>query len=146
MTLLNESVTQQVRDVFQQLKQPVHILFFGQKSGCDYCDETRQLVEEVAALSGKISLDVHDLQEDAEIAAQYHVDKAPALVIAGREDGQIQDFGIRYAGIPSGHEFTSLIQDLLLVSGRDSGLSSQTRDYLKSLKEPVFLQIFVTPT
>lgn len=146
MTLLNDNVTQQVREVFQQLKEPVHILFFGQKTGCDYCDETRQLVEEVAALSDKLSVEMYDLQDDAETAAQYHVDKAPGLVIAAKEDGQIQDFGIRYAGIPSGHEFTSLIQDVLLVSSRDSSLSPQTRDYLKSLKEPVYLQVFVTPT
>jgi alkyl hydroperoxide reductase subunit AhpF len=53
---------------------------------------------------------------------------------------------VRYAGIPSGHEFSSLIQDLILVSGRDSGLSEQTREYLAGLKEPVHLQVFVTPT
>jgi len=68
------------------------------------------------------------------------------LVIAAEgEDGPI-DYGIRYAGIPSGHEFSSLIQDLLLVSRRDSGLNEQTRDFLGGLKVPVYLQVFVTPT
>jgi len=71
---------------------------------------------------------------------------APGIVIAGNEGGQITDFGVRMAGIPSGHEFSSLIQDLLLVSGRDSGLSPQTREMLKSVTEPVLLQVFVTPT
>ena len=56
------------------------------------------------------------------------------------------DFGIRYAGIPSGHEFTSIIQDVLLVSGRDSGLNDQTRSFLKDLKDPIHMQVFVTPT
>ena len=54
--------------------------------------------------------------------------------------------GIRYAGIPSGHEFSSLIHDLILVSGRDSGLGQETRNFLKSLDSPVLLQVFVTPT
>jgi alkyl hydroperoxide reductase subunit AhpF len=66
-------------------------------------------------------------------------------VIAGREDDRIINYGIRLAGIPSGHEFSSLIQDLILVSGRDSGLSQPTRDFLKNLTEPVHLQVFVTP-
>jgi glutaredoxin-like protein len=56
------------------------------------------------------------------------------------------DYGVRLAGIPSGHEFSSLIQDLILVSGRDSGLSAETRKALDDLDKPVLLQVFVTPT
>ncbi|HSQ16551.1 MAG TPA: glutaredoxin, partial [Anaerolineales bacterium] len=61
-------------------------------------------------------------------------------------DDQITDYGIRYAGIPSGYEFSSLIQSLVLVSGRDSGLAPETRQALADLKQPVLLQVFVTPT
>ena len=39
-----------------------------------------------------------------------------------------------------------LITDILLASERDSGLSAETREYLKTLKEPLHLQVFVTPT
>jgi glutaredoxin-like protein len=56
------------------------------------------------------------------------------------------DFGIRYLGIPSGHEFSSLIQDILIISSRDSGLSDSTRNFLAELSEPVLLQVFVTRT
>jgi len=53
---------------------------------------------------------------------------------------------VRLAGIPSGHEFTSFIQDIILVSGRDSGLNPQTREFLKGLEKPILLQVHVTPT
>jgi len=144
--LLNESILQQVGEVFGQMKEPVHILFFGRKENCDYCNDARQLVEEVVAMSDKLSLSVYDLQGDADVARQYGVDKAPGLVIAAKDGKQITDYGVRYAGIPSGHEFTALIQGILLVSGRDSGLKLQTREFLKGLTKPVHLQIFVTPT
>ena len=144
--LLNEDILGQIREVFEQLQQPVEVLFFGRQSDCMYCDDTLQLVSEVVELSDKLGLSVYDLDEDAAIAQQYRVDKAPGMVIAGRDGDQILDFGIRYAGIPSGHEFSSLIHDFVLVSGRDSGLSEKTRDYLKSLKDPIHLQVFVTPT
>jgi len=68
------------------------------------------------------------------------------LVIAAKEGDQITDFGVRMAGIPSGHEFTSLIQDIVLVSNRDSGLNPQTREFLKELDKPILLQVYVTPT
>jgi glutaredoxin-like protein len=144
--LLNDDIKKQVREVFAQLKNPVQVLFFGNSDNCLYCDDALALVQEVVELSGKLSLAVYDLHDDAAIAAQYKVDKTPGLVLAGLDGEQILDFGIRYAGIPSGHEFSSLIHDLVLVSGRDSGLSAKTREFLKKLDKPVHLQVFVTPT
>lgn len=144
--LLNDNVKKQIRDVFAELKNPVHILFFGSQENCDYCDDTRQLIGEVVALSDKLSLGIHDLQADAALAAQYHVDKTPTLVIAAKDGETVTDYGIRLLGIPAGHEFTSLIQDIILVSSRESGLSDATRDFLKTINKPVHLQVFVTPT
>jgi glutaredoxin-like protein len=144
--LLNDTILQQVRDALAGMKEPVEILFFGSQKNCSACGETRQLVEEVSALSDKLSLSVYDLIADAATAEQYHVDKTPGLVIAAKDGATITDYGIRLSGIPSGHEFTTLIQDILFVSGRDSGLSAATREFLKSLEKPVHLQVFVTPT
>lgn len=144
--LLNDDIVQQIREVFDGLKQPVHMMFFGSKENCQYCDETLQLVEEVAAISDLISVKVYDVVEDADLAQKYNVDNAPGLVIAAKEGEQISDFGVRLMGIPSGHEFTSLIQDIVLVSNRDSGLNPQTREFLKDLDKPILLQVFVTPT
>ncbi len=144
--LLNEEISQQVREVFADLKQPVHVMFFGSQDNCAYCDDTRQLAQEVTALNDLLSLDVYDVDADADLARKYNVDRAPALVITARDGDQVTDFGIRLTGIPAGHEFSSLIQDILLVSARDSGLSAATRQALQSLQQPVLLQVFVTPT
>jgi glutaredoxin-like protein len=145
--LLDQDIQNQVRDIFtRQLAEPVQILFFGQEEDCQYCQDTEDLLHELADLSEKIELSVYDLAENAELARQFNVDKAPGFVIAANNGDQIVDYGIRYAGIPAGHEFSSLIQDLILVSGRDSKLSPQTRDLLTKLSKPIHLQVFVTPT
>ena len=144
--LLNDDIIKQIQEVFGDLKNPVHLMFFGSKHNCPYCDDTRQLVEEVAAISDLLTIAIYDMEADGDIAARYHVDKAPGLVIAAKEGEQITDFGVRLSGIPSGHEFTSLIQDIILVSNRDSGLNPQTRAFLKDLDKPVLLQVYVTPT
>ena len=145
--LLNDDITRQVGEVFtKQLKQPVEILFFGSKANCELCDDTRQLLVEVTALSDKLSLSAYDLDENASLASQYNVKLAPGMVVAGRDGDKLTDYGVRIAGIPSGYEFSSLIQGLILVSGRDSGLSPETRQALKELKQPVLLQVFTTPT
>ena len=143
---LNDQLQGQIKDLFKNLKEPVEIMFFGTKEECQYCGDTLQLVQEVSALSEKLSLSIHDIQEDEVVAQKYQVNKTPGLVLAGKDGDQVTDFGVRYAGIPSGHEFSSFINDLVIISNRDSGLTLQTREFLKNLTQPIHLQVFVTPT
>ncbi|MCS7061007.1 MAG: thioredoxin family protein [Anaerolineae bacterium] len=145
--LLSDNVKRQVKEAFAQLDQPVALMLFTRNHGsCEYCEDTRNLVAGVAALSDKVRFSAFDIDAEPEKAAQYGVDAAPTLVIAGQDGDQIIDYGIRIKGIPAGYEFTSLIRDVMLVSSRDSGLSESTRAWLRGLKEPVHLQVFVTPT
>jgi alkyl hydroperoxide reductase subunit AhpF len=144
--LLDENVTTQIREVFANLRNDVHLMFFFRDHDCDYCGDTRQLMEEVAGLSEKLSLSTCDLDADPETARSFQMDKAPGIIIAAKDGDAITDLGIRYAGIPSGHEFSSFIQDIVLASSRDSGLSAETRAFLRALTKPVHLQVFVTPT
>jgi glutaredoxin-like protein len=145
--LLDNDVKTQVKEVFKDLVHPVEILFFGQDGkNCEYCQDTLSLLQEVSDLSDKISLQEFDLERDTELAKKYRVDKAPGFALLGRLGDDLTDFGIRYAGIPAGHEFTSLINDLILVSRRDSGLNKDTRDALAKIDQPVLMQVFVTPT
>ena len=153
MSLLNAEIQSQVREVLADLTDPVKVVVFTQgDSGlsvgaleCEYCTEARQIVEEVAALSDKITVDVRDFVADAALAQQYGIDKIPAMAIVA--DGAApKDYGIRLYGVPSGYEFSTLIEDLLMVSRRETGLNARTLDELKRLTQPVHIQVYVTPT
>jgi glutaredoxin-like protein len=145
MPLLKDKDREYLAEQFEALPAPVKLIVFTQEFECHYCAETRQIAEELAALSKNITLEVYDFVADQEMAEQYGVDKIPATVVmrAGR---QPKDYGIRYYGIPSGYEFSSLIEDIKLVAAGESGLSSQTKEWAAALDEPVHLQVFVTPT
>jgi glutaredoxin-like protein len=145
MSLLNDKIQQQVRDEFAAMDQPVKLVVFTQAMECQFCTETRSLVEEVAALSDLIQVEVYDFVADKAIAEQYSIDKIPAVAVVA--DGpKAKDYGIRFYGIPSGYEFSSLIEDIVMVSKQESGLSADTRAELAALTEPVHFQVFVTPT
>lgn len=144
--LLTADIEKQLREVFADLQKPVSVLLFTDRKECDYCDQTRQLLEEVSALDDRIELRVLDKVFDAELAQQYGIDKAPALVLLAKDGAEWRDYGIRFYGIPAGHEFSSLVHDLLLVSKGDSKLHPKTRAFLAALKKPVHLQVFITPT
>jgi glutaredoxin-like protein len=144
--VLNEQVAKQIKDAFADLNHPVQILYFGSEENCKYCRETQQLLSEISELDQKLNLSIYDLKKDADIAAQYKVDKAPAIIIASKDGEQIVDLGVQFSGIPAGYEFSTLINDIILASKRDSGLGAATREFLKKLTQPLLLQVFVTPT
>lgn len=141
MTFIHDQDRINIEKRFKDLDQPVRILNFSQEMECAYCKETRQLLEELAALSDKITLEVYDLIKDQAVAEQFGIDKLPATVVMGEKD-----YGIRLYGIPSGFEFSTLLEDILLVSRRDSRLSPETRRQLAEVTEPTRIQVFVTPT
>jgi glutaredoxin-like protein len=142
MPLLNEDVKQQVREQLAGLESPVRLVMFTQEFECDFCAETRQLVQEVAGLSDQLEAEIYDFVEDEEQAEDYGIDKIPAVAVVGEQ----ADYGIRFYGIPSGYEFTSLLEAIRRVASGDAGLTDETLRFLSQLSDPVHLQVFVTPT
>ncbi|NIS39162.1 glutaredoxin [Candidatus Saccharibacteria bacterium] len=141
MAFIKDDDRKEIQKRFAELKHPVKIIHFTQQFECDYCRETRELLEELAALSDKITFEVYDFQQDKDKAKQYAIDKIPATVIMSEKD-----YGIRFYGIPSGYEFSTLLEDIIMISKRDSGLSQSTKEKLGDLKHDLHLQVFVTPT
>ncbi len=144
--VLNDQIVKQIQEAFAEVKEPVEVLLFGSKDNCDYCNETKQLLEEVTALHDKLALSVYDIEEHADVASKFNVTNAPGIVIAAKDNAEVKNLGIQFSGIPSGHEFSTLINDILIVSRRESGLDAKTREFLKNLDKPLHLQVFVTPT
>jgi glutaredoxin-like protein len=145
MALLKEEDRQHLIEEFETLQNPVKLLMFTQELECQYCRETRMIAEEVADLSDAISIEVYNFVTDKEVAEKYDIDKIPAIAVL--QDGhEPKDYGIRYYGIPSGYEFSSLVEDVMMISQGESGLSEATKTQVAELTEPVHIQVFVTPT
>ncbi len=154
MELLNKEVREATQKKFEaEMEGNVSLLHFTQEPGrlvlmgtlkgqeCAFCKETRQLLEEVSGLSGKIDFKVYDFQADKETADRFGIDKIPATVIMGEEDTRI-----RIYGIPSGYEYMSLIEGIIDVSRRKTALSDKTKEALRAIDKAVRIQVFVTPT
>lgn len=64
----------------------------------------------------------------------------------GRMSDTMKDSRIRFLGAPSGWEFVSLVQAVLLAGGRESSLSAASLDRLRAVDRPITMQVFTTPT
>lgn len=141
MSLLNDAVKIQTQQILNNLEHPVKLLVFTQEMECQFCRENRQLAEELAGLSDKVTLSVHDFQQDKEAVDKYRIERVPALVVEGEKD-----YRIRFYGIPAGYEFTTLLNALQIAGRRNSGLKPQTREKLQAITSPVKIDVFVTLT
>jgi glutaredoxin-like protein len=124
-----------------KLVNDVRLVVFTQDMPCVFCKETVEVAKELAEISPKIKLEVYDFVKDQHKAKEFRIDKIPAMAVIGTKD-----YGIRFYGIPSGYEFSSLVGDIIDVSKGESGLSQKTKDALRNLDQSVQIQVFVTPT
>ncbi len=125
----------------KKLRDPVRLLYFTQSQACGACAGQRGLLEELAALSDKLTLEVSDFVADADKAHAYGVDKVPATVVpidGGR--------GLRFFGLTGGYELVSLLEAILMVSTGHSGLDPAIEMLARRIREPVHLEIMVTLT
>jgi len=140
---LKEEDKKIVRRQLTAMTGRVRMVNFTQTLECQYCQDTRQLLEELAALSELLSLEVYNFQTDRQVAEQYGVTQIPATVLVPENNPHGR---VKFYGIPAGYEFNSLLDGILDLSTGQLNLPAEIEKGLASIKKPVHLQVFVTPT
>jgi alkyl hydroperoxide reductase subunit AhpF len=106
---------------------PVTLLAAGGRE-VDTGGETRTLVEEVASLSERITL---------EVVEHEHPGPWPQLTIGD---------GLLYRGMPVGYELAALVHAIVEAGRIESTLSRAAQERLGTLERDVLLEVYVTPT
>ncbi len=147
MPLISPADQERLSADFARMTRAVRVLFFTQSADSPACQQTRQVLDELPALTGRIRIEEVDVDLEPERAAAFGIDHVPGLaLIAQDDDGSERDSHIRFLGTPSGYEFISLIRALLLVGGGPSVLSDDSRRRLEAIDRPMSMHVFSTPT
>ncbi len=126
--MLDDNLKNQLQTYLTRLQQPIELvaaLDDGARSA-----EMRSLLEEITALSDKISL-----REDPASSA-----RKPSFLV--RRAGS--DMNIRFAGIPLGHEFTSLVLALLQAGGHPPKVEAGVIEQIKALPGKYEFEVFIS--
>ena len=119
--MLDANIQEQLKAYLERLEQPIQLITSLDESGNS--EQMRELVNEIAALSDKVSV---IKSNDSELVPSFRV--APL--------NNIEQRGVaRFAGLPMGHEFTSLVLALLQMGG-----------YPPKVDASVIEQIMIQPT
>jgi alkyl hydroperoxide reductase subunit F len=109
------------------LRQPIRLIASLDDSA--KAAEMRELLAEIAALSEKVSFD--ESGSDA---------RKPSFVIA--REGETT--GVRFAAIPLGHEFTSLVLALLWTGGHPPKVEAEVIEQIKALEGEHSFEVYMS--
>ena len=149
VTLIPDKDKNDLKRTFRtDLKNKVSVKLYTQRAStltipgreCRYCGETQQLLEELAALSPKVELEIIDIYAQSEEAREAGIERIPAIVL-----GDTKGSRVKFYGIPMGHEFPTIVEGIKTLSRGVSPLSMDSRKKLKKVNHPVHIQVFVTP-
>ncbi|QWC00308.1 thioredoxin family protein [Mycoplasmatota bacterium] len=139
--LLNEEVSKQIKEALAPMQNEITMVLFTKEGGCNTCEETEQLLSEIKELNDKILVEVKDFDKDKEDVKKYKITDVPTFVML---DDKKQYKGVRFQGIPAGHEINSFLSAIVFMSGLDLGLDSKVLDRLAKIDKPVDIKVFVT--
>ena len=130
MSLLNASLTAQLAELLKKMVSPVELVAYTDNS--ETSQKVRALLNEVSQQSSKISI-----VEGEQVANQYGTIRKPSFVIRRAEsknsNNQENEVFVTFAGLPLGHEFSSLVLALLQVSGYAPKVSEEQRNEILKL-------------
>lgn len=145
MLLISDEVLQQVKEEFDKhLKNQIELVTFTKESGeCKYCKQMIGICDELASTSDKITVVNYTAESDPDKVQKFGIDKYPAMIVkrSNSSNGRI-----RFYGIPAGHEFGSLIEDMKMVSSDEPVVSSKAMEIISKIDKPVDIKVFVTRT
>jgi alkyl hydroperoxide reductase subunit F len=116
--MLDATMTQQLKTYLANLREPVELV--ASLGDDDKSTQTRELLEEIAAL--------HDL-----VSASFDGTDArkPSFIIRRGSDAEKW---VRFAGLPMGHEFTSLVLALLWAGGHPPKVDADLLEQVRGLE------------
>jgi glutaredoxin-like protein len=147
MSLLSPADQERLREELSAMTRPVRLLFFTQTLDCETCLQTREILDELPALSDQVSIEEVNFVLEPEKAAKFGIDRVPAIALVSLDDaGADRDSNMRFLGTPAGYEFISLIHAVRLAGGGPSHLSAESHSRVASVDRPMTVRVFTTPT
>jgi glutaredoxin-like protein len=99
------------------------------------------LLKEVSELNDQLSFVEKDINEESELAKLYNIDLIPSFIMLDKDDNYL---GVKFNGIPAGHEINSFLTAVLDMSGLDYGFDKALVERIKKIDKPVNIKVFIT--
>ncbi len=126
--MLDANIKTQLKAYLEKVTQPIEIV--ASLDDSDKSREMQELLNDIASLSDRITLT--EVRDDDQRKPSFSLNRQGA------------NMGLRFAGLPMGHEFTSLILALLQVGGHPPKVEPEVIEQIRSLDGEFNFETFVS--
>jgi len=138
--LLNDALRAQIKGVFGKLENNVTLVTVVDESNPKSI-ELRDLVLDMSDLSDKLTAEVYTKGQNAEVEAKINADKFPVVALVNK-DGEYA--GIKFHGVPGGHELNSFILSIYNVGGPGQQIDETTLSDIKNIDKKTNIKVCVS--
>ena len=128
--MLDSNIQEQLKAYLERLEQPIQLMTSLDESG--NAAQMRELVNEIAALSDKVS-----------VVESNDSDLKPSFRVAPANNTEARGVA-RFAGLPMGHEFTSLVLALLQMGGYPPKVDASVIEQIRNLPGDYTFETFIS--
>ena len=135
----------QIRQQFAAIEGPLKLEYYHQsprrvvvpgRPDKPSCELAKELYEEIAELSGHVSLTIYEHEESQEQVKRRDIVDVPCVLIRGELNRPL-----RFYGAPNGHLLVAMIRAMVLASTRQAKPSVQMKRILGKLRRPTRLRL-----
>ncbi len=130
ITVLTKEILQALKGYTESMQK--NVTFVVQTGEHSKRAELVKFLSDIASVSDKLNVEERDTQGELRSSVSF-------LIEADNEDT-----GIRFSGIPGGHEFNSLILAMLHASGTALKLDDSVKAIVKGVREPLHFEVFIS--
>ena len=138
--LLNDALRSQLQGVLARFENNISLVSIVDESNKKSI-ELRDLVLDIADLSDKVTALIYKKGENPEIENKVHADKFPIVALLNK-DGEYS--GVKFHGVPGGHELNSFILAMYNLAGPGQQISEDILKDIKSIDKKLNIKVGVS--
>lgn len=138
--LLNDTLINQLKSILAKIENNISLVSIVDENNSKSL-ELRDLVLDIGDLSDKISSIIYKKGENAEMEAKVHADKYPIVALLDKNGNYS---GVKFHGVPGGHELNSFILAIYNLAGPGQALNEGILNEIKSIDNQINIKVAVS--
>lgn len=139
-SLLNDAMRGQLKGIFAKMESDVTLVSIVDGS-MPKSVELRDFLLDVTELGDKLHLELYNKGENPVMETKIHADKFPVVSLLNAA-GEYS--GVKYHGVPGGHELNSFILAIYNLAGPGQALDASILDTIKSINKKANIKVMVS--
>ena len=138
--LLNDALRGQIKSILGMMENEVTLVSIVDESN-NKSIEFMDLILDMASLGDKLNVEVYKKSENPEMEAKINADKLPVFALLDKNRNYS---GVKFHGVPGGHELNSFILAIYNLAGPGQAIDQDLLKDIKSFDKKTNLKVVVS--